>query len=275
VQYIFCKKITPLGISRFKQHLAGGYGDAIKCGSCPEIIAREMDAYIKKHTRSVVVVVPEVQQDSEEGEGDEVVEVEPEKVPSSGTKTKQKQAQAKKKVAQSSIAAYMAAAGSSKPANQKNTKSVVAMLRKTPEEVVSERHKFKTSQPTIEHCTKKENKQVVDDHVADFFYENRIPFNVINSRSWEIMLESIGQYGPGYRSPSYHEIREPLLERAVNRTTELRKKHGEAWKEYGCTLMSDGWTDTSHRHLIRFLANSPAGTFFVGSVDATSEMADA
>jgi hypothetical protein len=31
----------------------------------------------------------------------------------------------------------MAAAGSSKPANQKNTKSVVAMLRKTPEEVVS------------------------------------------------------------------------------------------------------------------------------------------
>jgi len=89
VQCIFCKKITPLGISRFKQHLAGGYGDAIKCGSCPEIIAREMDAYIKKHTRSVVV--PEVQQDSEEGEGDEVAEVEPEKVPSSGTKTKHKQ----------------------------------------------------------------------------------------------------------------------------------------------------------------------------------------
>ncbi|XP_066329983.1 uncharacterized protein [Miscanthus floridulus] len=89
------------------------------------------------------------------------------------------------------------------------------------------------------------------------------------------MLESIGQYGLGYHSPTYREIREPLLERAVNRTTELRKKHEEAWKEYGCTLMSDGWTNTSHRHLIRFLANSPAGTFFVGSVDATSEMVDA
>ena len=38
-----------------------------------------MDAYIKKNTRSVVVVVPEVQQDSEEGEGDEVAEVEPKK----------------------------------------------------------------------------------------------------------------------------------------------------------------------------------------------------
>ena len=128
VQCIFCKKITPSGISRFKQHLAGSYGDALGCPNCPEIIKREMDAYIKKNTRSAVVVVPEVQQDSEEGEGDEVTEVEPEKVPSSGTKTKQKQAQEKKKIAQASIAAYMAAAGSSKPANQKNTKSVVAML---------------------------------------------------------------------------------------------------------------------------------------------------
>ncbi|XP_066383741.1 uncharacterized protein [Miscanthus floridulus] len=39
--------------------------------------------------------------------------------------------------------------------------------------------------------------------------------------------------------------------------------------------MSDGWTDTSHRHIINFLANSPAGTFFLGSVDASSEIANA
>ena len=89
------------------------------------------------------------------------------------------------------------------------------------------------------------------------------------------MLESIGQYGPGYRSPTMHDIRESLLERAVNRTAELRKKHEESWKEYGCTLMSDGWTDTSHRHIINFLANSLAGTFFLGSVDASSEIANA
>ena len=89
------------------------------------------------------------------------------------------------------------------------------------------------------------------------------------------MVESIGQYGPGYRAPTFREIREELLERAVQRTTELRKKHEEAWKEYGCTIMSDGWTDTSRRHLINFLANSLAGTFFLGSVDASSEVADA
>jgi hypothetical protein len=130
VQCIFCKKITPSGISRFKQHLAGGYGDAIGCPSCPEIVKRQMDAYIKKNTRSAVVVVPEGQQESEEGEGDdgdEVAEVEQEKVPSSGTKTKQKKAVAKKKMAQASMAAYVGAAGSSKPANQKNTKGNPAL----------------------------------------------------------------------------------------------------------------------------------------------------
>ncbi|CAD6341298.1 unnamed protein product [Miscanthus lutarioriparius] len=192
-------------------------------------------------------------------------------------KTQASTIEAKKKIAQATITSFVIA-GHTKAATQKNTntKSVSAMLRRTPE-VVAERHKSKTSQPTIEQCTKKdkEAKQIVDDHVADFFYENGIPFNVINSRSWEIMLESIGQYGPGYRSPTMHDIREPLLERAVNRTAELRKKHEESWKEYGCTLMSDGWTDTSHRHIINFLANSPAGTFFLGSVDASSEIANA
>jgi hypothetical protein len=81
-----------------------------------------------------------------------------------------------------------------KPNTQKASKSVSAMLCKTPEKVVAERHKNKTSQTTLEHCTKKgiEAKQIVDDHVADFLYENKIPLNVVNSRSWQIMMESIG-----------------------------------------------------------------------------------
>jgi hypothetical protein len=96
---------------------------------------------------------------------------------------------------------------------------------------------------------------------------------IVNSRSWEVMLESIGQFGPRYRGPSYHDVRVPWLDRAINRTTTLRSKHEQAWKEYGCSIMSDAWIDTRHRHLINFLANSPAGTFFLASVDASSEVA--
>uniref|UniRef100_J3ME57 DUF659 domain-containing protein n=1 Tax=Oryza brachyantha TaxID=4533 RepID=J3ME57_ORYBR len=225
-----------------------------------------MDAYLKKNARTVFVDMAEQGGEDADEEGQTI---EPQPEPSSGTKVKQ----AKKKIAQSAITLVVSAAV--KPQTQKYLKAVNSMLCKTPEEVVAERHKSKTSQPTLEHCTKKDKevKQIVDDHVTDFL-ESDIPLNVINSRSWEIMLESIGQYGPGYRSPSYHAMRNPLLERGVDRTT-LRKKHEEAWKEYGCTIMSNGWTDTSHRHLINFLANSPTGTFFLCSVDASSEVASA
>jgi len=268
VKCIFCQKTIPAGIKRFKQHLSGGSADCIKCEHVPELVSREMDAYLKKNARNVVVSMLS----DEEGDEAAVGEGELEPEPSCGAKVKQ----AKKRIVQSGITSFVVAAPT-KPQTQKHSRSVSSLLCKSPEEVVAERHKSKTSQSTLEHCTKKgkEAKQIVDDHAADFFSENNIPLNVINSRSWEILLESIGQYGPGYRSPSYHEMRCPLLDRAVDRTAILRKKHEEAWKEYGCSLMSDGWTDTRQRHLINFLANSPAGTFFLGSVDASSQVANA
>jgi hypothetical protein len=59
VQCIFCRKIIPSGIKRFKQHLAGGFGDTMKCGSVPELVSKEMLAYLRKNARSLVVNVDE------------------------------------------------------------------------------------------------------------------------------------------------------------------------------------------------------------------------
>jgi hypothetical protein len=111
-------------------------------------------------------------------------------------------------------------------------------------------------------------------YVADFIYDSGLPLNVINSRAFEIMLEAVGQYGPGYVKPSYHAVRVPLLEKAKS-VDEIKTTHELAWTEFGCTLMSDGWTDRRGRHLINFLVNSPTGTFFLESVNASSETADA
>jgi hypothetical protein len=55
----------------------------------------------------------------------------------------------------------------------------------------------------------------------------------------------------------------------------MRAAHELAWKNYGCTLMSDGWTDRRGHHLINFLVNSPEGTYFLESVDASAEKHDA
>jgi len=66
-----------------------------------------------------------------------------------------------------------------------------------------------------------------------------------------------------------------LLAKTVEQTNKLKEKHEAAWKQYGCTLMLDGWTDRRVRHLFNFLVNSPEGTFFLESVDASSQVHDA
>jgi protein subunit release factor A len=76
-------------------------------------------------------------------------------------------AKRKAKAQPTSISSYMSL---EKSQSQNFSKSMSSMLCKTSEEVVQERHNANSSQPTIEHCTKKsrEVKQLVDDHVVDF-----------------------------------------------------------------------------------------------------------
>jgi hypothetical protein len=88
-------------------------------------------------------------------------------------------------------------------------------------------------------------------------------------------LKSIRQYVAGYITPSYHEENITLLEKSKVKTDSLKKKHEKVWKEYGCTLMSDGWTDWSGRHLMNFPANNPEGTFFLGTTNVSAESIDA
>ena len=177
IQCIFCKKVVPSGIKRFKQHLAGGYSDAVKCGEAPELVRREMNGYLVTRSRTQVQVPADTGVETETKETDQggggasaAAENEPnagtksKQVPSSGTKSKQA-----KKIAQASITNFVVSAPP-KPQTQKHSKSVSSLLCKSPEEVVAERHKSKMSQPTLEYSTKsKEAKQIVDDHVADFF----------------------------------------------------------------------------------------------------------
>ena len=152
---------------------------------------------------------------------------------------------------------------------------MLEMLRKTPEEVVDERRKG-CSQPTIPAKMKsKEEKAYVDMQWALWFYECGVPFNTAASRQFEIAMEATSRFGSGYKPPSPYQLGQPMLKDAVKLTSGMREDHERAWKHYGCTLMSDGWSDKRGKHLINFLVNSPEGTYFLGSVDASSEIQDA
>ncbi|GMP89072.1 hypothetical protein CsSME_00040794 [Camellia sinensis var. sinensis] len=90
-----------------------------------------------------------------------------------------------------------------------------------------------------------------------WMYDAGIPFNAVNYESFRPMIEAIGQYSPGMKPPTYHEVRVTQLKKEVKHTENLMKNHKEDCAKYGCSIMVDGWTDKRGRTLINFLVNCP------------------
>ena len=84
------------------------------------------------------------------------------------------------------------------------------------------------------------------------------------------MIDAIASIGSGYKGPSMYRMRGPLLAKNVEATKKFAEGYRKAWKDSGCTIMSDGWTDRKKRTLINFLVYCPKGTIFLKSVDATA-----
>ncbi|CAM8959963.1 unnamed protein product [Rhodiola kirilowii] len=131
--------------------------------------------------------------------------------------------------------------------------------------------KFATStiQSTINQIVKKPLKEEADHLVAMFFYTSAIPFNCIKNPAFAKMCDAIGRYGIGYKPPTYHDIRDKLLKRAVLQTDQIVEDFKEEWKRTGCSIMSDGWTDRKKRSICNFMVNSPKGTVFLYSLDTS------
>ena len=99
-----------------------------------------------------------------------------------------------------------------------------------------------------------------------------LPFNIIPPSYWKEMIEEVGSFGIGLKQPSLYEISIQVLKTEVDDINKIKATHMTAWKEYGCTMMSDGWTDRKGRSLINFLVNSPEGTLFYKSIDASESI---
>jgi hypothetical protein len=105
--------------------------------------------------------------------------------------------------------------------------------------------------------------------IASFFYNNAIAFNVAKSDEFRRMFEMVARHGLGFKPPSYHELRTKYLKQKMEETTKLIEEHKLVRKKTGCTIMSDGWTDKRRRTILNYLVNSPKGTVFLKSIDAS------
>ncbi|XP_075659224.1 uncharacterized protein LOC142629126 [Castanea sativa] len=132
------------------------------------------------------------------------------------------------------------------------------------------------AQPSIKSVLAgKEKKLRVDMAVARWMYDACIPINAVNSSYYQLMLNVVASYGPRYRGPNYHALRVPLLREAKREVQLIVDSYRSYWADTGCTIMTDGWTDTRHRTLINFLVYCPKGIVFIRSVDAFDLVKDA
>ena len=141
--------------------------------------------------------------------------------------------------------------------------------RTSAEQFKKDRKEEKERQQAINEVKKKERDRCAHD-IARWFYDAAIPFNAINHESFEVMVESIGRYGSGLKVPSMYELRVPLLKKEVDDVNLHMKVHQDQWAKYGCSILSDGWRDsTVENDLLNFLVNSPKGSLFIKSIDVS------
>ena len=162
--------------------------------------------------------------------------------------------------------------------HKKNTSEVITtkkgpidfLFSKAPEESIKLGKTMRQS--SVNETYNKAARDRAVQYIARFFFRNGIPFNVAKSKSFKLMIEAIGTYGPHLKPPSYHELRVPLLKKELEYTKGLLRGYEEERIKYGCSIMSDGWKDRKNRTLINFLVNCSLGTQFVKSVDASEYM---
>ncbi|XP_025640666.1 uncharacterized protein [Arachis hypogaea] len=245
-QYLFCLQVfNGGGIHRMKKHLAKITGDVKKCPKVPYDVEKQMENLLKdiqasKKKRKVSF--------GEEG-GDEVEDAIDEAI--------------QEEQEQQRTSNQQGVGGDPK----KKAKVIPPMFapRTTP-----------GAQPSIKSVLQnKEAIHEVDKRFARWLLDCKIPFNAVMLPYFQDMLDGVAGIGPGYKGPSYDKLRVHLLADLKRESQMLVDSYRSAWKETGCTLMADGWTDQRQRTLINFLVYCSKGLCFVKSVDASSMVKNA
>ena len=89
------------------------------------------------------------------------------------------------------------------------------------------------------------------------------------------MIDSIAAVGPGFKGPSFYELKGPLLKNVVHEVNDFLLDIKNYWKVYGSSVMSDGWTNQKQQPIMNFLVYCPRGAMFLKSIDTSCLTKDA
>src|SRR5262249_29712220 len=111
--------------------------------------------------------------------------------------------------------------------------------------------------------------------IVKFFVHQDIAANAATSPYFQVMLDSVGEHGPGLKAPTPKYIYEGGLDAEVADLQHYIETFKYVWRERGCTIMCDGWTGTTRKSMINFLVYCTEGTIFLSSVDASNHAKNA
>ncbi|KAH0652661.1 hypothetical protein KY289_030339 [Solanum tuberosum] len=246
----FCGSTFNGGITRHKQHLVGGFKNVKQCTACPSAIREEVRAYMQNkiaNNPKFQVRQPEEYIDIDDlDDMDEYAEM----MPPSKTP----------KISSSGGASSTARNVSKGPMNlyfqQKST----------------QKRGFEKGGGIDE--TKKILRERAVSAFAIWMYDAGLPFNCVNHKSFNKFIETVGQHGPGMKPPTFHEVRVTHLKKEVEKVEKIIDEHKVQWTKFGCSIMMDKWMARNGKMIINILVNSPIGSVFFGSVDASNESTD-
>ncbi|XP_025661759.1 uncharacterized protein [Arachis hypogaea] len=103
------------------------------------------------------------------------------------------------------------------------------------------------SQPALKSVlASKQVKHKVKLGLARWIIDARIPFNAIQSPYFQPALDGVAAIGPGFKGPSYDEMRVHLLADLKKECQLLVEGYRSSWKRTGCTLMWVGSSNIVH-----------------------------
>ena len=230
-----CGKVTTSSLTRLEEHLAKVGGNIAPCKGVPQGVADEMFKRIQDNPRRKRTYV-------------EVEETVSSHVPSH-TRT-----QSTSSPTVSSMAGDSSLSESSRrPVRLKQPTIVQASGGKV------------TLRSAIEQM-----QHEAEGEIARTIIECNLSFNVLQTEQWKKMVVAISKVGyqEGWTGLSYYEMRTSKLDEERRRIDKLLDPVRSGWTKYGCSILSDGWTDRKKRGIINILVSCPLGTYFLRAVDS-------
>ncbi|XP_042479700.1 uncharacterized protein LOC122060641 [Macadamia integrifolia] len=135
--------------------------------------------------------------------------------------------------------------------------SIVGSSPLTPLTTTSQR------QSTMEEMIPKMDKPTWEKCLRDLFIKNSISFNVVQSDAFIKFVKCTTRYGPSVPIPSYGTLRGRIIPKARKDLEKNAEEVKFCWKQTGCTIMSDIWTDLKKQSFLNVIAYSPGGALFL------------